>query len=86
MATEPTYLQTNQLHRAPAFSLVIDGRDISKRVEPRLVQLTLTESRGDEAEPFKDEGERADGNVFDVRIEQIRVRVGDEEADDRKGA
>ena len=40
MATEPTYLQTYQLHRAPAFSLVIDGRDISKRVEPRLVQLT----------------------------------------------
>lgn len=39
-----------------------------------------------QAEAFKDQRERADGNVFDVRVEQVRVRVGDEEADDRKGA
>ena len=63
MATEPTYLQTNQLHRAPAFSLVIDGRDISKRVEPRLVQLTLTESRGDEADQLDLTIEDSDGRM-----------------------
>ena len=39
-----------RLHRAPTFSLVVDGRDISKKVEARLVSLTLTESRGDEAD------------------------------------
>ena len=35
------YLKTTQLHRAPTFSLVVDGRDISKKVEARLVSLTL---------------------------------------------
>ena len=63
MATAPTYLQTNQLHRAPAFSLVIDGRDISKRVEPRLVQLTLTESRGDEADQLDLTIDDSDGRM-----------------------
>lgn len=41
---------TDQRHRAPTFRLVVDGRDISKKVNPRLVSLTLTESRGDEAD------------------------------------
>ncbi|RZJ62927.1 MAG: phage late control D family protein [Acidovorax sp.] len=48
MATD--YLKTTQLHRAPTFSLVVDGRDISKGVEARLVSLTLTEARGGEAD------------------------------------
>lgn len=48
MATD--YLKTSQLHRSPTFSLVVDGRDISKKVEPRLVSLDLTESRGGEAD------------------------------------
>ena len=34
MATD--YLRTSQLHRAPTFTLVVDGRDISKKVEARL--------------------------------------------------
>lgn len=46
----PDYLKTSQLHRAPTFSLVVDGRDISKKVEARLVSLTLTEARGGEAD------------------------------------
>ena len=39
-----------------------------------------------QAEAFKDQRERADGDVFDVRVEQVRVRIGDEETDDREGA
>lgn len=31
---------------------------------------------GDEAEPFKDEGKRTDGNIFDFRIQQVRIGVG----------
>lgn len=46
----PDYQQTSQLHRAPTFTLVVDGRDISKKVEARLVSLTLTEARGGEAD------------------------------------
>lgn len=50
MIVAPDYLKTTQLHRAPTFSLVVDGRDLSKKVEARLVSLTLTEARGGEAD------------------------------------
>lgn len=50
MIVAPDYLKTSQLHRTPTFTLVVDGRDISKKVEARLVSLTLTEARGGEAD------------------------------------
>lgn len=36
--------------RAPAFRLVVDGRDITPKVEPRLISLSLSEKRGEEAD------------------------------------
>ncbi|WP_010465901.1 contractile injection system protein, VgrG/Pvc8 family [Acidovorax radicis] len=60
---QPDYLKTNQLHRAPTFTLVVDGRDISKKVEARLVSLTLTESRGDEADQLDLEIDDSDGRM-----------------------
>jgi phage protein D len=35
---------------APAFTLSLDGKDLTPTVEPRLMSLTLTEKRGDEAD------------------------------------
>lgn len=34
----------------PAFALSLDGKDLTPTVEPRLMSLTLTEKRGDEAD------------------------------------
>lgn len=35
---------------APAFSITLDGRDLTSAIEPRLQSLTITESRQDEAD------------------------------------
>lgn len=37
-------------HRAPAYQLVVDGVDITPRVNGRLISLTLTDNRGEEAD------------------------------------
>jgi len=34
----------------PLWKVVLDGRDLTSRIAPRLLDLTLTESRGDEAD------------------------------------
>lgn len=34
----------------PLWKVVLDGRDLTERLAPRLLELTLTESRGDEAD------------------------------------
>lgn len=34
----------------PAWRVVVDGRDLTDRIAPRLLDLTLTESRGEEAD------------------------------------
>lgn len=39
--------------RAPEFRLVVDGRDISATVEPRLIELTLTEGREDNVDTLE---------------------------------
>lgn len=35
---------------SPAFRVTLDGRDLTDRIDPRLMSLTLTEKRGDEAD------------------------------------
>lgn len=45
------------------FSLVIDGRDISKRVEPRLVQLDVDREPGDEADQLDLTIDDSDGRM-----------------------
>lgn len=37
-------------HPIPAFRVTLDGRDLTPRIAPRLLDLTLTEQRGDEAD------------------------------------
>lgn len=40
----------NPLHKAPSYRLVVDGMDITPKVNGRLISLTLTDNRGDEAD------------------------------------
>ena len=37
-------------HPIPAFRVALNGRDLTARIAPRLLDLTLTEQRGDEAD------------------------------------
>jgi phage protein D len=55
------YLDTQQLYDAPAYQLTVDGRNITPQIEARLMSLTLTESRGDEADQLDIELDDADG-------------------------
>ena len=48
-------------HPAPDYTLVVDGRDITARVDPRLISLTLTEARGEEADQLELELSDHDG-------------------------
>jgi hypothetical protein len=73
MATD--YLKTSQLHRAPTFSLVVDGRDISKNVEARMVSLTLTEARGGEADQLDLVIDDSDGRMGNRRHAKKVERV-----------
>lgn len=38
------------LQREPAYRLTLDGRDITAKIDPRLISLTLTQCRGGEAD------------------------------------
>jgi len=42
--------QAAQPYWEPAYALTVDGRDIAKAVDARLISLTLAESRGEEAD------------------------------------
>lgn len=48
-------------HPAPDYSLVVDGRDITARIDPRIISLRLTEARGDEADELELELSDSDG-------------------------
>lgn len=37
-------------HRVPAWRVVLDGRDLTSRIRPRLLELNLSEDRGGEAD------------------------------------
>ncbi len=39
-----------EYERAPAYRITLDGRDITQTIDPRLVSLTLTQCRADEAD------------------------------------
>lgn len=57
------HLQTAQLYDSPAYALTVDGRDITANVRARLMSLTLTESRGDEADQLDIELDDTDGQM-----------------------
>lgn len=45
----PPRQQTGE-HPAPTYRITIDGEDISRRIRPRLINLTITDNRGFEAD------------------------------------
>lgn len=40
----------SEAHAVPAWRVVLDGQDLTERLRPRLLELTLTENRGGEAD------------------------------------
>lgn len=52
---------TEHLPTEPAYSLVVDGRNITPRIEARLMSLTLTEERGGSADQLDLELDDSDG-------------------------
>lgn len=50
-------------YRAPAFRMTVDGRDITPAVDARLISLTLTETRGEEADQLDIELTDHDGSL-----------------------
>ena len=45
----------------PAFKIILNGKDITTRLESRLISLTLTDNRGFEADQLDIELDDADG-------------------------
>ena len=69
--------ETARGHHAPAYVLTIGGRDITPRMQGLLMGLTLTESRGDEADQLDIELDDSSGRVaIPPRGERIALRLG----------
>lgn len=49
--------------KSPAFSIVIEGKDVTATQDPRLMSLTLTDNRGFEADQLDLELDDADGQI-----------------------
>lgn len=64
-------------HRTPNFHLTVDGRDITRTVNPRLINLTLTECRGGEADQLDLTLSDHDGKLaIPPKDAEIAVRLG----------
>ena len=53
----------NKGNKTPAFSISIEGRDITTVLDNRLMSLTLTDNRGFEADQLDLELDDADGKI-----------------------
>lgn len=53
----------NKSNKTPAFSISIEGRDITTVLDNRLMSLTLTDNRGFEADQLDLELDDADGKI-----------------------
>lgn len=49
--------------RSPAYRLVVDGREITSTIQPRLISLTLAQTRGTEADQLDIELDDSDGGL-----------------------
>lgn len=49
--------------KSPAFSIVIEGKDVTSVLDTRLMSLTLTDNRGFEAEQLDLELDDSDGQI-----------------------
>ena len=54
----------NKGNKTPAFSISIEGRDITTVLDNRLMGLTLTDNRGFEADQLDLELDDADGKIW----------------------
>lgn len=61
----------------PAFRVTIDGKDVTERMRPRLIGLSISERRGDEADQLDLMLDDSDGLLALPRIgAEIRVEIG----------
>lgn len=66
-----------EAHRIPTYSVTLDGRDITGNVAPRLMSLSITEARGEEADQLDIEIDDHDGAVeLPARGVVLRVALG----------
>lgn len=64
-------------HLKPIFSVMLDGQDISSRLLPRLMSLSITETRADEADQLDITLSDADGLLaIPTRDVKIKVSIG----------
>lgn len=63
--------------KAPAFRITLDEQDLTGRIKPRLVSLTLTECRGDEADQLDLVLDDTDGQLaIPPRGARITLQIG----------
>lgn len=66
-----------QQHLAPDYRLVVGGQDISAKIQPRLMSLTLTEGRANSADQLDLELDDSDGQLAIPRKEaEIELQIG----------
>lgn len=64
-------------HAIPAWRVTLDGNDLTEKLRPRLLELTLTEQRGDEADELSIQIHDHDGRMaIPSRGALIRVAIG----------
>lgn len=65
------------VHRQAEYSIVVDGRDISRELRPRLISLSLSEKRGSHADELELVLDDSDGKLaIPPAGAQIAVRLG----------
>lgn len=73
--------QNAEPYAVPMWRVVLDGKDLTERVKPRLLELTLTESRGGEADQLDLVIHDHDGSVaLPRRGVELSVAIGWEDA------
>lgn len=66
-----------QQHLAPDYRMVVGGQDISAKIQPRLMSLTLTEGRANSADQLDLELDDSDGQLAIPRKEaEIELQIG----------
>ncbi|GJA54974.1 late control protein D [Aeromonas caviae] len=64
-------------HKAPAYQLLIDGKDVSATIRPRLSGMTITDNRGFDADTFDIELDDSDGQLaMPRRGARMRALIG----------
>lgn len=68
---------TDHVYAEPSYALTVGGRDITPKIGARLISLTLTESRGDEADQLDIELDDSDGALqLPTKGAEIALQLG----------